>query len=138
MGTVIRADLSRKNKWWIPKHRYYELKHFCMQYPDWKRERQALNAYGSTSTELILSENGGFGRPTESVADRMTYFGKRIEMVERAAKLTDDCIGDYVLQAVIQGISYDILYTRRPIPCCREIYYELYRKFFYILNGLRE
>ena len=32
-----RAQLSAKNPCRIPKHRYYELKHFCLQYPDWKK-----------------------------------------------------------------------------------------------------
>ena len=32
-----RAQLSVKNPCHIPKHRYYELKHFCLQYPDWKK-----------------------------------------------------------------------------------------------------
>ena len=29
-----RAQLSAKNPCHIPKHRYYELKHFCLQYPN--------------------------------------------------------------------------------------------------------
>lgn len=33
MGTTLRAELSEKNPYWIEKHRYYELKHFCLQYP---------------------------------------------------------------------------------------------------------
>lgn len=37
MTTVLRAELSTKNKYYIDKHRYYELKHFCLQYPEWKR-----------------------------------------------------------------------------------------------------
>ena len=32
MGTTLRAELSEKNPYWIEKHRYYELKHFCLQY----------------------------------------------------------------------------------------------------------
>ena len=38
MATVIRAELSKNNKYWISKHRYYELKHFCLQYPEWQKE----------------------------------------------------------------------------------------------------
>lgn len=30
MGTDIRATISTKNRYWIEKHRYYELKHFCL------------------------------------------------------------------------------------------------------------
>ena len=37
MATVLRSELSSKNKYYIDKHRYYELKHFCLQYPEWKR-----------------------------------------------------------------------------------------------------
>lgn len=32
MTTKIRADISRKNPYWLERHRYYELKHFCLQY----------------------------------------------------------------------------------------------------------
>lgn len=34
MATKIRPVLSEKNKYYIDKHRYYELKHFCLQYDD--------------------------------------------------------------------------------------------------------
>ena len=139
MGTVIRAELSRKNQWWIPKHRYYELKHFCMQYPDWKRWRRELGELSiSSGLGHAVRMDPAFGRPTETLTERMTYFDQRIELVEKAAKLVDDVIGAYILQAVTLGKSYDILYLTRPIPCCRDSYYELYRKFFYILDGLRE
>ena len=37
MGNIIRAEVSENNPYWIEKHRYYELKHFCLQYPTWKR-----------------------------------------------------------------------------------------------------
>ena len=31
-----RAEVSKKNKYYISKHRYYELKHFCLQYKEWE------------------------------------------------------------------------------------------------------
>ena len=45
MATEIRPELSEKNPYWIGKHRYYELKHFCLQYPIWKK------AYNAASPE---------------------------------------------------------------------------------------
>ena len=42
MATEIRPELSEKNPYWIGKHRYYELKHFCLQYPIWKKAYNAL------------------------------------------------------------------------------------------------
>ena len=35
MGTNIRPEISERNPYWISKHRYYELKHFCLQYNGW-------------------------------------------------------------------------------------------------------
>lgn len=43
MGTTLRAELSEKNPYWIEKHRYYELKHFCLQYPIWKKAYTTLH-----------------------------------------------------------------------------------------------
>ena len=43
MGTTIRPELSEKNPYWIERHRYYELKHFCLQYPIWKKAYAALD-----------------------------------------------------------------------------------------------
>ena len=50
MATEIRPELSEKNPYWIGKHRYYELKHFCLQYPIWKK---AYNALLGLSLSLI-------------------------------------------------------------------------------------
>lgn len=33
MGSVVRSSISASNKYYIPKHRYYELKHFCLSKP---------------------------------------------------------------------------------------------------------
>ena len=43
MSTTIRADISQNSKYWIEKHRYYELKHFCLQYPIWHSAYISLN-----------------------------------------------------------------------------------------------
>lgn len=32
-----KPELSEKNLYHLSRHRYYELKHFCFQYPEWKK-----------------------------------------------------------------------------------------------------
>lgn len=32
-----KPELSKKNPYHLSRHRYYELKHFCFQYPEWKK-----------------------------------------------------------------------------------------------------
>lgn len=39
-----RAKLSRRNPYYIPAERYYELKHFCRQYYDWKKALNLIDA----------------------------------------------------------------------------------------------
>ena len=48
--SCVRSEISKKNPYWIPKHRYFELKHFCLQYPDWKIEYAALLGVDSLSS----------------------------------------------------------------------------------------
>ena len=59
MGTVIRPEITKKNKYWIEKHRYYELKHFCLQYPIWRKAYAALDGLTSqvTRRQNVLKRN---------------------------------------------------------------------------------
>ena len=34
-----------KTEYTLSKHRYYELKHFCLQYPDWLKEYQDADGW---------------------------------------------------------------------------------------------
>lgn len=38
----MKSELSKRNPYWIEKHRYYELRHFCLQYPIWKSSYNSL------------------------------------------------------------------------------------------------
>lgn len=136
MGTVIRAEISKDNKYYISKHRYYELKHFCMQYDEWVREIEKLNMYGTRRLGDILGDTS-FSDPTGRLAERISYYTSRIEMVKEAARKCDVVIGDYILSGVTKGISYDVVNARDHVPCSKDIYYDLYRRFFWILDKLR-
>lgn len=59
MATEIRPELSEKNPYWIGKHRYYELKHFCLQYPIWKKAYNALLGLSSRPNDLDIFVKSG-------------------------------------------------------------------------------
>lgn len=139
MGTVLRPNISRKNKYWIERHRYYELKHFCLQYPIWKKARIALDGFGERSADFIeAAQKSGVSDPTARCAEARAFYAERMEMVEYAARETDPTIGGYILKGVTEGLSYEKLSARDLIPCCKDTYYELYRRFFWLLNKLRQ
>lgn len=138
MATVIRAEISERNKYWIDKHRHYELKHFCLQYPSWKRAYAEFDnpSISLSSIERIPTSNIP-GDPTAKRAMIKARYMARIELIENAAKETDKYLYEYILKAVTEGLSYTYLRTKMGIPCGRDMYYDRYRKFFWLLDNSR-
>lgn len=139
MATIIRPELSPKNKYWIEKHRYYELKHFCLQYPIWKKARAALDGLSKRPNDLALfSKTNEHGDPTARCAESMLYYTERMEMIEQCAVGADSELYSYILKGVTEGATYEHLKVQLDIPCSRDTYYDRYRKFFYLLNSSRK
>lgn len=138
MATVIRAEISEKNRYWISKHRHYELKHFCLQYPTWKKEYAACRAgLLSAPIEKLPSTNIP-GNPTERVALKRAYYQDRIDLIEKIAMEADRYLYKYILKAVTEELSYTYLRSKLGIPCGRDMYYDRYRKFFWLLSEARQ
>lgn len=138
MATVIRPEISAKNKYYINKHRHYELKHFCLQYPEWKREYAALDepCIASSAAEKMPSTNIP-GDPTSKFAMRKVGYLEKIKLIEQIATEADDLLCDYILKAVTEGLSFTQLKSRLEIPCSKDTYYDRYRRFFWLLSNSR-
>lgn len=138
MATMIRPQVSEKNRYWIDKHRHYELKHFCLQYPIWKK---AYAEFSDTSIPLSMIERVPTsnlpGDPTGKRAVMKAYYRERINLIEEVAKETDKCLWSYILKAVTEELSYTYLKAKLEIPCGKDMYYDRYRKFFWLLNQAR-
>ena len=130
--------LSKRNPNWIEHHRYLELKNFCLQYPIWCDALLTLDALSMRPNDLDIFRCKNSKSPTERCAEAREFYRKRIEMVQKAAEMAADDLAIYILSGVTTGDSYETVNARMDVPCCREIYYEAYRRFFYILNDLRE
>lgn len=140
MSVKIRHGLSRKNKYFIEKERHLELVHFCLQYPIWKKAYNSLDGLSKRPTDLnmIFQGTNYSESPTERCVMARENFSRLMGIVEQASKETDDMLGKYILIAVTEGYSYETLRARYDIPCCRDTYYNLYRKFFWVLNSIRD
>lgn len=139
MATVIRAQISEKNKYYIDKHRYYELKHFCLQYNEWKK------AYASCNDAVIFASSMEKTPSTNIPSDltakyaiKKMYYAERIQMIEKAAMESDEFLYRYILKAVTEGLSYPYLKTKLDIPCGKDMYYDRYRRFFWLLSEMRD
>ena len=138
MATLIRPEISEKNKYYIDKHRHYELKHFCLQYPIWKQEYATLNCPSITSSasEKMPSSNIP-GDPTAKSAIKKAYYSERINLIEKIAAEADEFLSKYILKAVTEELSFTYLKSKLEIPCSRDTYYDRYRRFFWLLNEAR-
>lgn len=137
MATKIRPELSKKNELWISKHRYYELKHFCMQYPEWKKELSNIDGM-SKSGSGVCSKNSNKSDPTMTAAILRTNLNDKIQQIEKIARDTDKILWDYLVKGVTEERSYTYLKNYLNIPCSRDVYYQLYRKFFSLLDKYKK
>ena len=81
--------------------------------------------------------NNPFSDPTGDTAIRRAKLFHQMKLVEQAAMDADPELADYILLAVTNGVTYEFLETRQDIPCCRQTYYDRYRRFFWCLSKER-
>ena len=133
MSTVIRPELSTKNKYWISKHRYYELKHYCLQYSEWQDEYLRLGDYILASRD-ITSKTNPFSDPTGKIAVKRAELEHKMNELKRLAKEADEALWPYIFQGVTQGVSFVYLRYTMEMPAEKSMYYDRYRKFFWLLS----
>lgn len=126
-----RSELSRKNKYWIPKFRYLELKNFCLQYPDWKRE---LNEISFLKTKSEISPPGNFSNPTEQLALKRMKLEENINLINSIAAEADQSISKWLIKGITENLTYEYLKYQLDLPAGRDLYYDRYRRFFWILD----
>ncbi len=138
MTTVIRPEVSEKNQYWISKHRHYELKHFCLQYPLWKQVCNDEIELGASTITLDQVVRGNYiSDSTSRQAIKRAECAKNMKLVESAAIEADEHLHTYLLRAVTEGLSYNYLKTKLNIPCGKDMYYSRYRRFFWLLSNAR-
>jgi hypothetical protein len=138
MGTITRPKISEKNPYWVEKHRYYELKHFCLQYPIWESAYKALDGLSRRPSDLaIFSKTNVNSDSTARCAEARLFYSMRMDMLRSVAEDTDADLACYILKAVTEGVSYETLKAKTNIPCCKDVYFKLYRRFFWLLNRER-
>ena len=133
----LKPELSKRNKWHISKHKYLELKHYCLQYPEWKKSYAELLVVRSHANLHQHIQTSKLQDTTSHIAIMLTDYKNRMEMIERTANLADPVIGAFILKAVTEEYSFNYLKMQMDMPCERDMYYDRYRKFFWLLSKER-
>lgn len=108
----LKKTLSKKNPYYISKHRYYELRQFCLQYKEW--------------CKLLRSE-------TDPV--RRLYYQRCIKLIDTTLLAAGDDLYMWLRTAIIEDCSYVYLRNVLGTPCCKDTYYDIYHRFFYELSN---
>lgn len=99
----------------LSRHRFAELKHYCMQYDEWQR--------------LYLSYEDQSLPPPETAIPKTAYL-QAMQLIETTAMDTDAALGRYILRSVTHDVS-----TRALNPPCDSKSFDFYRrKFFWLLS----
>lgn len=94
-------------EYYLERNRFKELKHFCLQYPKWKKEIHDA--------------------PLEDAVDIETA----LLLIEKTALDTSRKYGEYILKAVTRDMSYSRL---RP-PCDNYTFDYYLHKFYWLLSN---
>ena len=134
MGTNIRPEVSKKNPYYISRHRFYELKHYCLQYYEWKKLKCELEDILSFDKTGLGQNATEWADPTGNIAVKIDGLNRKMEQIEKLTRLTDPFIQRYLFKAVTEGLSYTYLKTALGMPCSKEYFYRRYRKFWWMLS----
>lgn len=140
MCSKVRAELSEKSTYWISKERFYELRHFCRQYPEWEKMYRKLesNLLPKCLAEREVIRINNISNPTERIAILRAGYKNKIDMVKSTAEETDPELAYYILKSVTEGRPYSYLQTVLDIQCSKNTFYDRYRKFFWLLSQKRD
>lgn len=112
-----------KTEYTLSKHRFYELKHFCLQYPEWEQRYSELDGYAKEagSNEGDTTSRDGIRRA--DLAYKMTLVR---EVCHDVCGVYEEMIFDFVVLGNKPKLTFDQL----------DFWY-YYRIFFWELSRRR-
>ncbi len=126
----------KSDDFYISKAKYRELSWFCRQYDEFQRKLKECYKYPSSA----LSDSAKAKVSVSCVernGEKALRYSTVIDLIETTLK--EACCNDkgmypYLLKAVTQGFTWEHL---PDCPCGRRQFYELRRKFFFMLSQKR-
>ena len=116
----------------ISRAKYNELKYFCMQYEEKKRELH--KGYGLNAIVNDGLPKGNLpGNPVEGQAIRNAVLQADVDLIEHTAMEAGADVYQWLIKNVTEGVPYEWL----NIPSGRRQFYETRRYFFFLLAQKR-
>ena len=120
----------------ISRHRYQELKAFCLQYD----EKKGKIFRGVTGGGYDRTHGTGDGKALENQAIRNVTYEKDLEMIEQAAIAASADLYPYIIKSVTNDLSYQFVEydeKRGRIPVGKTEFYGYRRLFYHYLDLIK-
>lgn len=128
-----RSELSKKNKYWLPKQEYLTAKHYALRYPGIIKELLETAYISGLTYDSEAVQHSGDGDPIARIVSRREKLNERKDTIEQAAIEADAELTPWIIRGACYGDTWQQLY-QRGIPCARDRYYEARRAFFFHLS----
>ena len=131
MDKVRKRDMKLSD-YNISRAKYNELKYFCMQYEEKKRELH--KGYGLNAIVNDGLPKGNLpGNPVEGQAIRNADLQADVDLIEHTAMEAGADVYQWLIKNVTEGVPYEWL----NVPSGRRQFYETRRYFFFLLAQKR-
>lgn len=129
-------ELSKKNKYYIPKEDYLTAIHYSLRYPLWLAE---LKDARDTSTAIRYDKDKVQTSPSDDIivnaAVRAAELSEKIELIDAVIELCGKDMAYFLKLGVCYGLTFDQL-KGKEMPCERDTYYLMRRHYYYELSKL--
>lgn len=131
MDKVRKRDMKLSD-YNISRAKYNELKYFCMQYEEKKRELH--KGYGLNAIVNDGLPKGNLpGNPVEGQAIRNAVLQADVDLIEHTAMEAGADVYQWLIKNLTEGVPYEWL----NVPSGRRQFYETRRYFFFLLAQKR-
>lgn len=124
-------------KYGISKHAFLCARSYCLQYDEWLAQLENEVAMVKSPQITGLPGAHNISDPTASAAERILEITKKMRNVEDAAweaSGKNKVLYQYLLEYVTEeGCTFTQM-KQRGIPCERTFFYEMRRRFYYLLS----
>lgn len=132
MGKKYRP-LSDKNKYSLPKEDYLTAIHYSLRYPLWVEEiRTAADTGVAIRYDKEKVQTSNNSDPTSEVAIRMAELEDKVNMIDNILKYVAQEMDSWLRLGVCHGLTFEQLKAKN-MPCERDKYYGMRRKYYYLL-----
>jgi hypothetical protein len=130
----MRAELSKKSKYYVPKNLFRECLYFCRQYPEWVRELSEYETLKGIDYGKDKIQAGETGDSTAVIAMRRYTLERKVNLVEMSLR---ESAPAFVIPWLKIGVTTEMSVWQleaKGMSINRKTYFKYRRVFFFNLS----